>query len=245
MRGASHRRKAELSTPEASLAQRRSARAPGARCFSDRDHAGRCLADLLERFRVERPIVLGIPRGGVAVAAVVADSLGAALDVAVVRKLGAPGNPEFAIGALAEGGVQVLSKRALRALQLSEARLAGLICEVERDLAERVSATRGARAPLALARRTVILVDDGLATGHSALAGVISLRRRGAERVILAVPIAARAALAALAGEVEEVVCVESPVELRAVGHWYEDFSPISDAEVESALAGRARGAEA
>ncbi len=205
--------------------------------FKDRRDAGRRLAEQLEQFRGERPVVVGIPRGGVPVAAEVARALGAPLDVAVVRKVGAPQNPEFAIGALAEGGVHVLSQQVVRDTGLSDAALRTLIEGVERELDERIERCRGARVPVEIAGRTVILVDDGLATGRSALAAVISLRKRGARRVILAVPVAAPASVEALRAEADEVVCVEMPADLWAVGLWYEDFSPTSDEEVATLLA--------
>ncbi|HYM54762.1 MAG TPA: phosphoribosyltransferase family protein [Solirubrobacteraceae bacterium] len=211
--------------------------APGALGFKDRHDAGRRLAALLERFRDERPVVVGIPRGGVPVAAEVARALGAPLDVAVVRKIGAPQNPEFAIGALAEGGVHVLSERAVLALGISDAGLRALIAHVEDELAERLRRYRGVRAPAELSGRTVILVDDGLATGRSAQAAVRSLRERGAARVILAVPVASPEAAANLGREADEVVCVEMPADMWAVGYWYEDFSPTADEEVAALLA--------
>ncbi|MGP0100824.1 MAG: phosphoribosyltransferase family protein [Solirubrobacteraceae bacterium] len=205
--------------------------------FKDRRDAGRRLAEQLEPFRVEQPVVVGIPRGGVPVAAEVARALGAPLDVAVVRKIGAPQNPEFAIGALAEGGVHVLSQPVVHATGLSDAGLRALIADVERELGERVDRYRGSREPVDIAGRTVILVDDGLATGRSALAAVISLRKRGAGRVILAVPVAAPTSVEALRAEADEVVCVEMPDDLWAVGLWYDDFSPTSDEEVAALLA--------
>ncbi len=205
--------------------------------FKDRHDAGRRLAALLEQSRREHPVVVGIPRGGVPVAAEVARALGAALDVAVVRKIGAPQNPEYAIGALAEGSVHVLSDEAVQALGLTEQARGALIAQVERELEQRVRRYRGSRAPLVLTGRTAILVDDGLATGRSALAAVRSLRRRGAARVILAVPVAARPSAQSLSDEADEVVCVEMPDDLWAVGYWYEDFSPTSDAEVAALLA--------
>ena len=171
------------------------------------------------------------------VAAEVARALGAPLDVAVVRKIGAPQNPEYAIGALAEGGVHILSEGVVRATGLSEAGLQALIERAERELGERVSRYRGAREPVEIAGRTVILVDDGLATGRSALAAVVSLRKRGAARVILAVPVAAPASVDALRAEADDVVCVETPDDLWAVGLWYEDFRPTSDEEVATLLA--------
>jgi len=210
---------------------------PSAVRFQDRHDAGRRLAALLEPFRDELPVVVGIPRGGVPVAAEVARALGAPLDVTVVRKIGAPQNPEFAIGALAEGGVHVLSDRVVRALGLSRPELQALIMRVQSELVERRLHYRGAREPAPLSGRTVILVDDGLATGHSALAAVQSLRKRGATRVILAVPVAAPESARELRRHVDEVVCVEAPAELWAVGYWYEDFRPTTDEEVAALLA--------
>lgn len=204
--------------------------------FKDRHDAGRRLAILLEPFGGEQPVVVGIPRGGVPVAAEVARALGAPLDVAVVRKIGAPRNPEYAIGALAEGGVHVLSEPAVRAAGLSSADLEVLVSRVEGELRERLDRYRGAREPVEIAGRTAILVDDGLATGRSALAAVRSLRSRGAARVILAVPVAAPESVETLRDEVDEVVCVETPADLWAVGWWYEDFSPTTDEEVTGLL---------
>ena len=211
--------------------------APSERVFRDRRDAGRRLAALLEPYRDQHPLVIGMPRGGVPVAAEVARALGAPLDVTVVRKIGAPQNPEYAIGALGEGGVGVLSERTARAAGLSGERLRRVVDEVERELNEQTRRFRGAREPLEIEGRTVILVDDGLATGRSAQAAIRSLRKRGAARVILAVPVAAPSSLEALRAETDGVVCVEAPEDLWAVGAWYEDFSPTSDEEVVALLA--------
>lgn len=208
----------------------------GALGFKDRQDAGRRLAALLEQLRCEQPVVVGIPRGGVPVAAEVARALGAPLDVAVVRKIGAPQSPEYAIGALAEGGVHVLSEQAVRALRLTEDECVALVARVEGELERRLRRYRGDRAPIELNGRTAILVDDGLATGRSALAAVRSLRRRGAARVIVAVPVAARESAQSLSDDADEVVCVAMPADLWAVGYWYEDFSPTSDVEVAALL---------
>ncbi len=205
--------------------------------FRDRHDAGRQLAALLEHVRGERPVVLGILRGGIPVAAEVARALGAPLDVTVVGKLGAPQNPEFAIGALAEGGVRVLSDELVFALGLSDAALQALIGRVERELSERWTRYRGERAAVALDGRTAILVDDGLATGRSALAAVQSLRKRGAARVILAVPVAAPQSARELRRHADEVVCLLEPPELSAVGSWYRDFRPTPEDEVVGLLA--------
>jgi putative phosphoribosyl transferase len=205
---------------------------PGAARFQDRHDAGRRLAALLEPYREQQPIVVGIPRGGGPVAAEVARVLNAPLDVAVVRKISAPRNPEYAIGALAEGDVHVLNSTR----GLSGRALRALIGRVEDELDERLHRYRGASAPIELAGRTVILIDDGLATGSSALAAIGSLRKRGAARVILAVPVAAPASVETLRHYTDEVVCVEMPVDLWAVGCWYEDFRPTSDEEVAALL---------
>jgi putative phosphoribosyl transferase len=205
--------------------------------FRNRRDAGRRLAALLEPLRAQRPVVLGIPRGGVPVAAEVARALEAPLDVVVVRKLGAPQNPEYAIGALAEGGEHVLSERAVTAVGLSPATLRELIDSTELELRERVRRYRAECEPVDVSGRVAIVVDDGLATGRSAVAAVRSLRARGAARVVLAVPVAAPQSLSTLAREADQVVCVEAPDDMWAVGLWYQDFRPTSDAEVAELLA--------
>jgi len=210
--------------------------AVGAVGFTDRHDAGRRLAALLARFGDARPVVVGIPRGGVPVAAEVARALGAPLDVALVRKIGAPQNREYGIGALAEEGVLVLNERVVRALGLSGGELRTLVARAEQELEESRVRYRGARPPVELADRTAILIDDGLATGSSARAAVRSLRRRGAARVILAVPVAAPAAADSLSDEADEVVCLRTPADLWAVGQWYQDFRPTEDDEVTALL---------
>jgi len=223
--------------------------APVAVRFGDRRDAGRQLAELLAEHPLlagedaERPVVLAIPRGGVPVAAEVARALQAPLDVAVVRKIGAPGNPEFAIGALAEGGVRILSDDVVHAIGLSPPALQELLDRGERELVDRLLRYRGQCEPVPLRGRTAILVDDGLATGSSALAAVESLRRRGARRVILAVPVAAPQAVRLLGGRADDVVCVEAPDDLAAVGYWYRDFRPTRDEEVTALLAAHRAGA--
>jgi putative phosphoribosyl transferase len=220
----------------------------GGRRFADRRDAGRRLARLLERVRGEReggwegglPIVVGIARGGLPVAAEIARSLGAPLDVVVVRKIGAPMNPEYGIGALAEGGAEVVSERAVEALNIAPEQLRELISRARAELVRRLARYRGGRGPLPVAGRTVILVDDGLATGRTAQVAARSLRRRDAARVILAIPVAAPGSAAELREEVDEVVCVEMPPNLRAIGFWYEDFRPTSDEEVAALLGGAA-----
>jgi len=205
--------------------------------FADRRDAGRRLAALLGDLRSERPVVVGIPRGGVPVAAEVARALEAPLDLVLVRKIGAPGNPEYGIGALAEGDILVIDEESVRRLRLNPAELDAAVQRARSELAERSASRYAEHRRLAVVGRTVLLVDDGLATGHSARAAARSLRERGAARVILAIPVAAPAPVRAARGWVDQVVCVQTPADLWAIGLWYEDFSPTSDEEVAALLA--------
>lgn len=207
------------------------------RIFHDRRDAGRQLADRLQRFAPEHPVVIGLPRGGVPVAFEVAHALGAPLDVLVVRKIGAPGNPEFGIGAVAEGGFRVLHTSAVRSLQLSPGELERAIQLAERELEDRRQRVRGDWPPLDVAGKTVILVDDGLATGGTARAALRALRARDPARLVLAVPVGASETVDALATECDEVICLLMPELMWAVGYWYEQFDQTTDAEVTSLLA--------
>lgn len=200
--------------------------------FRDRAHGGRLLAGKLERYRAERPIVLGLARGGVPVAAEVARSLGAELDVVVVRKIGAPDCPEYAIGAIAEGGAVYVRRDALRELRLGEADVAALVDREAVEVARRVRLYREDRPMPALAGRTAIVVDDGVATGATARAAAGAARRRGAERVVLAAPVIAAGSVAELRRDFDDVVAVELPEPFIAVGLWYERFGQVSDEEV-------------
>ncbi len=211
--------------------------APAARRFRDRSDAGRRLAELLVPLAGEGTVVIGIPRGGVPVAAEVARALGAPLDITVVRKIGAPRNPELALGAVAEGNVRAVAGGTLGRLGVSRAEFERLAAAAEAELAERSHRYRGARPPADLSGRNAILVDDGLATGSSARAAIESLRARGAARVTLAVPVGAPEALDALRSETDAIVCVEAPPDLWAVGLWYEDFSATADTQVAALLA--------
>jgi predicted phosphoribosyltransferase len=207
--------------------------------FRDRDDAGRWLAARVRELDLDDPVVLALPRGGVPVAVQVARALGAPLDVILVRKLGVPAQPELAMGALGEEGVRVLdrdlvSRAGVRSDQLSE------VEEREREeLARRARAYRGDREPLAIAGRTVVIVDDGLATGASARAAIEVARARGAARVVLAVPVAPPETVAALRADADDVVSVETPSTMAAIGQWYDDFSQTSDAEVVAHLEGQ------
>jgi putative phosphoribosyl transferase len=220
-----------------SIAERPLGPGDGEARFADRRDAGRRLAALLTDLHCENPIVVGIPRGGMPVAAEIARALAAPLDLVLVRKIGAPGNPEYGIGALAEDDIVVIDEESVRRLRLDAAELDAVVGRARRELAERSARRYARRSRLALAGRTVLLVDDGLATGHSARAAARSLRERGAARVILAVPVAAPASVHELRRWVDHMVCVRTPADLWAIGLWYEDFSPTSEEEVEALLA--------
>jgi predicted phosphoribosyltransferase len=205
--------------------------------FRDRRDAGRRLAALLDGFSGERPIVTGVPRGGVPVAAEVARSLSAPLDVVVARKLGSPVNPEYGIGAVAEGGARVIDEQTVRRLGIGPEQLGAILAKADRELGVLTLHLRAGHPPIGVEGRTAILVDDGLATGRTARAAALSLRRRGAAKVVLAVPVAARLSVAELADSVEEVVSVYRPDDLWAIGLWYEDFRPTSEEVVLALLA--------
>ncbi len=209
--------------------------------FRDRAHAGRLLAAKLERYRAERPIVLGLTRGGVPVAFEVARHLVADLDVIVVRKIGAPGSPEYAIGAIAEGGAVYVNREALRDVGIGDDQVADLAEREAVELARRVRAYRGDHKMPDLAGRTVLVVDDGVATGATARAAGRSARQRGAARLVLAVPVIAAASEAELRSDFDEVIAVDLPEAFYAVSQWYERFTQVPDEEVLEYLR-RARG---
>ncbi|MGW7462372.1 phosphoribosyltransferase family protein [Streptomyces sp. NPDC054797] len=205
--------------------------------FTDRADAGARLAEALRHLAPERPVVLGLPRGGVPVAFQVARALDAPLDVIVVRKLGVPYHRELGFGAIGEGGVRVISEDIVRSSRVGQQDLAAVERAEEAELARQAARFRGDRPRLDLAGRTVILVDDGIATGSTAAAACEVVRAQGAGRVVLAVPVAPPDAIAWLATEADEVVCLSTPRAFRAVGEWYEDFSQTPDEEVVDLLA--------
>jgi putative phosphoribosyl transferase len=206
------------------------------RGFADRTAAGRELGRLLTGAARDDPLVLGLPRGGVPVAAEVARALGAPLDVFVARKIGAPGRPELGVGAIAEGGEPVYDADLLARLGLTVTDLTGTVATERAELYRRVRQYRGART-LQLAGREVVLVDDGLATGGSARAALRALRSLGAGWLLLGVPVGPPSTLSALAAEADEVVAVLTPARLSSVGEWYDDFTQTSDETVLALLA--------
>ena len=209
--------------------------------FADRDEAGRLLAAELARRLVAdpaRPLVLALPRGGVPVAVRVAAALGGDLDIVLARKIGAPGRPEFGVGAIAEDGPPVFDAGTLDHLGLTPDDLAGTVTAERSEVRRRVRRYRAGRlAPNALGR-TVILVDDGLATGVTARAALRWLRDQAPRRTILAVPVCAPPARDALAAEADAVVCLSAPPQFRAVGQWYDDFRQLTDEDVDAAMRG-------
>jgi putative phosphoribosyl transferase len=212
--------------------------------FRDRVDAGRRLAGELERCHLENEdvVVLGLPRGGVPVAFEVAHALAKPLDIIVVRKLGVPFQPEFAMGAIGEGGVRILNREALQSAQVTGPELAAVEGRERAELVRRSRRYRGDRPSVALVGRTAVVVDDGIATGSTARAACQVARALGAARVVMAVPVASRSSLAELAEICDQVVCLEAPEPFYAVGEWYRDFSPTSDAEVEALLQRAAQG---
>ena len=205
--------------------------------FHNRADAGRRLGERLDHLVGEHPIVIGLPRGGVPVAAEIAARLGAPLDIVVVRKIGTPDRAELAAGAVGEDGVTVENVPVLRELGLT---WDGLREHVEHERIEvkwRAESLRPARPRVDLRDQTVILVDDGIATGSTAVAAIRVVRQLGARRVVLAVPVAPADAIQRIATLADEVVCLQTPVRFLAVGQWYQNFNQVPDSEVRTLLA--------
>ncbi len=207
-------------------------RAPPMTRFHDRRDAGRALAARLVSLRAEHPVVLALPRGGVPVAFEVARALHAPLDVMVVRKLGLPSQPELGMGAIGEGGVCVLDTDVVHRAGVTSADLDAIRSREQAELDRRVRRYRGDRPMISLQGRTVVLVDDGIATGGTARAALRVARHAGARRVVLAVPVAAPETLARLADLADDVIALVTPTHMVAVGAWYDEFSPTTDDEV-------------
>jgi putative phosphoribosyl transferase len=206
--------------------------------FRDRIDAGRQLAERLQPY-ANRPdvLVLGLPRGGVPVAYEVAKSLNAPLDICLVRKLGVPGHTELALGAIASGGVRVFNYGVIQRFQISIPTIAAIAAQEQRELQRRDRAYRGDRPLPQIRDRTVILVDDGIATGATMRAAIGVIAAQQPAKLIVAAPVAAPSICDVLGREVDEVMCVMVPAELSAIGYWYEDFSPTTDADVRLLLA--------
>jgi Predicted phosphoribosyltransferases len=209
----------------------------GTRQFRDRHEAGKRLAARLVRYR-NRPdvLVMAIPRGGVPVAYEVAKALAVPLDVIVVRKLGLPGQPELAMGAIASGGVRVLNQDVVRALRIPERTIDSVAALEAAELERRERLYRGERPAEDPTGQTVILVDDGLATGSSMQAAIAAQRARGAASIVVAVPVGPRSTCLEIARLVDGLVCLNQPAFFAAVGEWYADFNPTTDFEVRQLL---------
>ncbi len=206
--------------------------------FADRTDAGNRLADRLRRY-ADHPglLVLALPRGGVPVAAEIAKKLRAPLDLFLVRKLGVPGREELALGAIASGGIRILNDEVVETLGLRPSVIDAVAEKEKRELARRERLYRGSRSPLSVAGRTVILVDDGLATGATMKAAVKALKLQSPERLIVAVPVGAPETCRNLEASVDELVCLWKPHPFQAVGEWYHDFSQTTDDDVINLLA--------
>jgi predicted phosphoribosyltransferase len=216
------------------------------RQFRNRAQAGKLLAKALGAWAHQpEAIVLGLPRGGVPVAFAVAMTLGLELDILLVRKLGLPGQPEYAIGAVGSGGVQVLQPGVPGLMGVTQEQVDAIAARELLEIERRTRLYRGGRAPPVLADRVAIIVDDGIATGSTMLAAVEVARRHAARRVVVAAPVAQPDTLAALAPLADDVVCLAAPLRFRAVSQWYESFDQTSDEEVQDLLAmAWRRGAE-
>lgn len=207
------------------------------RTFIDRDDAGRQLGAALQRtLKAENLIVLGLPRGGVPVAAAVAAALRAPLDVLVVRKVGAPGQPELAMGAVAAGGVEARVAEVLELLPGAARQFEAIAAREREEVARRERAYRGTRPPVQLAGHTVVLVDDGLATGATMEAAIRACRAGNAARIVVAVPVAAPDSVARLRPFTDELICLQQPAGFAAVGQWYQEFPQLEDDDVRRIL---------
>jgi putative phosphoribosyl transferase len=200
--------------------------------FLDRADAGRRLAVKLMPLRGADVAVLGLPRGGIPVAFEVAQALGAVLDVIVVRKIGLPAQPELAMGAIGENGVRIINQQVVFGEQVTEEEFRRVEERERIELNRRARRFRGGRPATPLTRRTAVVVDDGMATGSTARAACQVARAQGAARVVLAIPVAPRAAVPGLLSVADEMMCLETPEEFKAIGQWYRDFSQVKDEEV-------------
>lgn len=200
--------------------------------FDDRRDAGRRLAALLENYRGDDPIVIALPRGGIEVAYEIAVRLNAPLDVIVARKIGAPPQPELGIGAVAPGGITLLDEAIVSELGMTDEEIRRAIAETREEMVRRIREYRGGEELPDLRGRTVILVDDGLATGVTAKAAILAARTGAPAKIVLAVPVCAAATADEIENDVDDLVCLERPERFVAVGVWYRRFDQTTDAEV-------------
>lgn len=200
--------------------------------FESRTTAGAELASLLGAYKKGDGIVLALPRGGVPVALEIAKFLTWPLDVFVARKIGAPFDPEFGIGAIAEGGIIVWDKNSIDVIAARKEELEGLVVASELEIQRRVDAYRGSRRPPQVKDKVVILADDGLATGITALAAIRSLKLQNPKKIVLAVPVCPSDTMKKLKDEADEIMCVHAPFNLVAIGLWYRDFKQLTDEDV-------------
>jgi putative phosphoribosyl transferase len=201
--------------------------------FQDRTDAGRYLADRLQKYAYQpATTVLGLPRGGVVVAFEVSQGLGLPLDIFLVRKLGVPGYEELALGAIASGGIQVINHDVVRSMGISASEIREIARKEEAELNRRELVYRNNRPGLNVKDHSIILVDDGLATGATMLAAVTALRKQAPRKIIVAVPVAAADTCEEFRGKVDDIVCGIAPAHFDAVGNWYEDFTQTTDEEV-------------
>jgi putative phosphoribosyl transferase len=212
--------------------------------FTDRKEAGHRLAQELLKYKGENPVVMALPRGGVPVGYEIALALEATLDIIVVRKLGAPGNPELGIGAIVDGDhpQSVLNEDVMRELNVCDDYLFREVAAQVKEIRRRQDAYRGGRLPADIAGRTVIVVDDGIATGGSIRAALRGLRRQNPKKLVLAVPVAPPEAIESLRPEADDVICLDTPPYFLAIGQFYENFEQTTDEEVIRLLDAAARG---
>lgn len=204
--------------------------------YKNRQEAGRQLALSLQNYKVNQPVILAMPRGGVVVAYEVANILDAPLDIIVARKLGAPDQPEYAIGAIAPGNILVKNNEASYYWESNTQNLKDIIKNENEEMQRRIKLYRGKNATLSLREKVVIIIDDGVATGQSAIAAIRSVRKQNPLKIIFAVPVGAKDSITKINKEVDEVICLSTPEPFIAVGIWYSDFKQTSDDEVISLL---------
>lgn len=214
----------------------------GSVVFEDRRQAGLALADVVAKLELHDPVVLALPRGGVPVGSPIAQRLGAPLDVLIVRKLGVPGHEELAMGAIASGNARVLNSDVIAALRITDDVIERVAARERIELARREQLYRGAHEPVPVEQRSVILVDDGLATGATMRAAALSLRARQPREIIAAVPVGAASSCAQLERVVDRLICLAQPEPFYGVGLWYRVFDQTSDEEVRRLLAANREG---